>query len=455
MQDYKKTILRVVMAVYFLVPFMASALVTSIADIGIELSMGVTSAGAIISGYVLATASFLLPVSRLADAIGYLRSLFYGALIFCVTMILCAFAQNGHMLLVMRVLEGFAASFIFCSGMTLISVHFPPNERGKALGMVTFMVYSGLSTGPIIGGYLNSRFGWRSIFWFGTALTVTALIFFISRRIPFEKIRKVYFDVYGIILYMTATILFFAGFTLHSNTGTIMALVGVVLYTVFFFYEKSNKDPLLDVTLFTKNRLFALSNLSSLLNYMAASAVLFLVSLELRLSFGFDTAHIGLVLLAQSLAMTITAPIAGRYSDKHPDSYISAAGMAIIAFMLFMMSATAGTGNPFILASIQFCIGIGFGMFAPSNNKTIMNSVEKKHYSTAASVLSSMRLYGQTLSIAFSVMIISFYTGDIKLELIEPHTLTRSLKAVFLIYCAISSLGILTSAYGVSKIKNA
>jgi len=435
------------MAVYFLTPFMGSALVTSIADIGIELSMNVNSTGSIISVYVLSTASLLLPVSRIADAAGYLRTLFFGACLFFCTTALCGLAVNGQMLITMRVIEGFAASMIFCSGMTLISVHFPPQERGRALGMITLMVYSGLSLGPIIGGYLNSTYGWRSIFWFGVLLTSGVLIFFISRRLPFEKPKKVSFDIYGMLLYVAATGLFFSGFSIQSAYGALTAALSILFYIMFFFYEKNHPDPLFDVTLITKNRLFVMSNISSLLNYMAASAVLFLVSLQLRISFGYESKHIGLVLLAQSLAMTISAPLSGRYSDRHPDSRIASAGMAVIAVMLFLMSMTAGIDNPLMLAAIQFCIGIGFGMFAPSNNKTIMNSVEKRHYSTAASVLSSMRLYGQTLSIGLSVMVISLIAGKVMVEHLSPEKLTHSLHYVYLLYCAISVAGVFTSLF--------
>ncbi|MGE4319190.1 MAG: MFS transporter [Deferribacterales bacterium] len=439
------------MAVYFLTPFMGSALVTSIADIGIELSMGVNAAGSIISAYVLSTAAFLLPVSKISDAFGYLRTLFFGALLFLCTTALCGFAVNGHMLISMRLIEGFAASMIFCSGMTLISLHFPPEERGKAMGMITFMVYSGLSLGPMIGGYLNSRFGWRSIFWFGIALTLFVLVFFVTRRLPFEKIKKVNFDIYGMVFYFLATSLFFAGFSVQSAYGALLALSGVAMYAVFFFHEKKQSDPLLDVNLLKTNRVFVMSSVSSLLNYMAASAVLFLVSMELRISFGYETTHIGLVLLAQSLAMTITAPLAGRYSDRHPDSRIASAGMAVIAVMLFLMSVTSGVDNPYMLAGLQFCIGVGFGMFAPSNNKVIMNSVEKRYYSTASSVLASMRLYGQILSIGLSVMVISLIAGKVKVEHLSPDKLTHSLKAVFLMYCAISIVGVFTSLFRKNK----
>lgn len=434
-----------------MIPFMGSALITAVADIGVELNMGVTAAGGIVSTYVLTTAVLLLPVSRLADSLGYLRTLFLGSVTYVVTMILCTMVNSSEMLLTMRVLEGAAGAFIACSGMTLLSLYFPPEDRGKAMGINTFMIYTGLSLGPVIGGFLNSRFGWRSIFWFGTALSTAVLVFFITRRMPFEKFKRVKIDVNGNILYIAATTLFFAGFSMNSRIGFTMAAAGVVCYAVFFFYERGRENPLLDTELFTHNAVFALSNLSSLLNYMSASAVLFLVSLELRLSFGYDTSHIGLVLLAQSLAMTITAPLAGRYSDRHPTSLISAYGMGLISLMLLMMAFAAGWDNVYFIVPIQFFIGIGFGMFAPANNKVIMNSVEKKYYSTASSVLASMRLFGQTLSIALSVLVISVFAGNIKVEHLKPEELTHGLKAVYLVFAAISFIGAVTSAYGRGK----
>lgn len=448
MSNSRRAILFIIMAVYFLVPFMGSALVAAVPDISLELSLSVAEAGGILSVYVLASAIFLLPVSRLADRIGHTNSMLAGVAGFGVTMILCAIASSGTILLFMRFLQGISAAFIYCSGMTLVSLNFPPSERGRALGMVTFMVYIGLSLGSVIGGVMNSMFGWRSIFWAGTVLTAVISLSFFLKHLERDKGREIKFDITGNILYIIATSLFFTGFSINSVTGFIMSGAGTLLYAVFFFYEKGAKNPLLDVSLFTHNRVFALSNLSSLLNYMAASAVLFLVSMELRLIYGYDTTHIGLVLMAQSVGMTISAPLAGKYADKHENNRLASYGMAIITVMLLLMSLNTGTGSLAYLVVIQFFIGIGFGMFAPTNNKTIMNSVDKPHYSTAASVLSSMRLFGQTLSIALSVLVISIFAGHVKVDKIAHDMLIESLKAVYIVFCVISFVGIFTSAYG-------
>lgn len=451
MPDNKNAVLYIVMAVYFLVPFMGSALIPAVPDISLELSLSVAEAGGIVSVYVLASAIFLLPVGRVADRIGHMNSMLAGVAGFGINMALCAIAPNGFILLATRFLQGAAAAFIYTSGMTLISMNFSPAERGRALGMVTFMVYIGLSLGSVLGGFMNSAWGWRSIFWGGTILTAVISVFFFMKHLEKDKGRDVRFDKIGNAVYITATTLFFTGFSINGRLGFVMAAAGTMLYTLFFFYEKKAESPLLDVSLFTHNRVFALSNISSLLNYMAASAVLFLVSMELKLIYGFDTFHIGLVLMAQSAGMTISAPLAGKYADKHDSANLSVYGMMIITVTLLLMTFHTGTGEIAPLVAIQFFIGIGFGMFAPTINKTIMNSVDKPHYSTAASVLSSMRLFGQTLSIALSVLVISFFAGHVKVDSIPHDMLIKSLKAVYAVFCAVSFIGTFTTFLGSRK----
>lgn len=68
------------------------------------------------------------------------------------------------MLVVFRVLQGIGGAMIFATGIAILTSIFPPQERGKVLGINVVSVYTGLSFVPVLGGNLTQNFGWRSVF---------------------------------------------------------------------------------------------------------------------------------------------------------------------------------------------------------------------------------------------------------------------------------------------------
>ena len=60
------------------------------------------------------------------------------------------------MLIGARALQGLGGAMIFGTGVAILTSVFPPGERGRALGINVAGVYTGLSLGPVIGGWSSS-----------------------------------------------------------------------------------------------------------------------------------------------------------------------------------------------------------------------------------------------------------------------------------------------------------
>lgn len=103
--------------------------------------------------------------------------------LFALFSFLSGLVHNIQTFIVFRVLQGAGSAMIFGTNMAILTSVFPPQERGKALGINSAAVYLGLSLGPVLGGFLNYRFGWHSIFFFCTLL---ALIAFSSSCLNFR-----------------------------------------------------------------------------------------------------------------------------------------------------------------------------------------------------------------------------------------------------------------------------
>ena len=114
----------------------------------------------------------------------------------------------------------------------------------------------------------------------------------------------------------------FQGFLL---TGWICIIAGLLMAVVFCFVEKKIRNPVFDIRLILKNRVFAFSGMAALINYSATSATGFFISLYLQYLKGLDARTAGLIMISQPVAMTLLSPVAGKLSDKKNPGVIASA----------------------------------------------------------------------------------------------------------------------------------
>ena len=116
---------------------------------------------------------------------------------------------------------------IFVTGLAIITSIFPPQERGKAIGINIAAVYFGLSMGPVLGGFLTYYFGWRSLFYIlvPLGLLVIALVQW-KLKGEWAACRGEKFDITGSILYSIMLVLIMYGFsTLPSTIGILLVIL--------------------------------------------------------------------------------------------------------------------------------------------------------------------------------------------------------------------------------------
>lgn len=171
------------------------------------------------------------------------------------------------------------------------------------------------------------------------------------------------FDWPGAVLYSVGLAAVLSGFSrLPRWPGLVLLATGAAALALFVRRERGIADPLLDVRLFSRNRVFAFSNLAALINYAATYAVGFLLSLYLQNVRGLGAQAAGLLLVAQPLVQAAVSPFAGRLSDRVAPRTLASAGMAVIvcglAFLSFLdartsMAAVAGWLG--VLGSVSGC----------------------------------------------------------------------------------------------------
>lgn len=443
----KRSVLFLTVLSSFVTPFLVSAINVALPAIQDDFHMNAVLLAWIATAYLLSCAVFLVPFGKMADIYGRRRVFICGISVVTVSSLLCAAAPNTAALLTFRVLQGLGTAMIFSTGMAILTSAFPPNERGKAIGISVAAVYIGLSVGPLLGGLLTQYFTWRSVFVVTSILGIPTTYFSIWKLksewygTPGEKL-----DVAGSLLYALAVSLIMYGLSMLPANESLWELVaGLVLIIAFIKWELHVTQPVFNVELFANNRAFAFSSLAALINYSATFAVTFLLSLYLQYIRGFDPKTAGLILMTQPIMMAAFSPFAGKLSDRIETRKVASIGMAVTAAGLLGMAFLGyDTPMPYIIGDL-LVLGFGFALFSSPNMNAIMSSVEPRFYGLASGAVSSMRLLGQMVSMGLATLVFSLYIGRVKITPEHYPAFLKSVDTAFMIFAAVCALGILAS----------
>jgi MFS family permease len=254
------------------------------------------------------------------------------------------------------------------------------------------------------------------------------------------------FDFIGTTIYSLSFIGIIYGFSLlPERLGIWLTAAGIVGILAFIRQEMKLTHPLLDISIFRKNRGFALSNLALLLNYSAAFAVGFLMSLYLQYIKGLSPQGAGFILVVMPVVQAGFSPFAGRLSDRIEPRILASIGMGLITIGLALFtSLSENTTWEFIMGGL-ITIGLGFGFFASPNTNAIMSSVRERRYGVASAILGTMRQVGMMFSMGIAMLLFSLYLGRVEITAEYYPLFLKSTRTAFTIFTTLCSIGIFVS----------
>lgn len=446
--------LLVVCVAHFLMPFMMSAVGIALPAIGREFGATALQLGLVETTYVLSSSIFILAMGRLGDIHGRRRIFVYGIVVFTIGCGLLSQAWSIESLIALRFLQGIGGSMVMATTIAIVVAVFPPEERGKALGIAVASVYAGISCGPFLGGILVSAWGWRSIFYLSVPLGVlTFLITSAKLRDEWADAQGEPFDWQGGVVYAVAILLLIVGAS-HLDAGLWawgLLLAGSIGIVLFLYVEARSAYPLLNLVLLRDNRVFALSNLAALLNYAATFGITFFFSLYLQYVKGLSPRQAGFILIIQPLLQTLLSPWCGRLADRYPASKVATLGMALCALGL-AAAAMAGAGTPLaVIMAILALLGTGFALFSSPNTSVIMGSVAPRYLGVASSLSASMRTLGMMASMTIITVIFSIFMAGEAVTLATLPQFLLSMRIALWIFCGLCGVGI---AFSAARLKN-
>ena len=447
----KKNTILVCVITSFITTFMGSALNLSIPSLEEEFKVGAQTVGWVVTIYMLTCSALAVPFGRLADRVERRSVLRTGILIFSISSLTAVLSKKMWMLLAFRLMQGIGASMIFSTNIAILVGAFDEEHRGRVLGYSTCATYAGLSAGPVLGGWLNQNFGWRAIF-IATAIVSAAAFYGAFFKLPSGEKKsgilslspKAHLDYAGNILFVVSIVLTMYGLSsLKSFAGSPLILfIGILLFIFFVRIEMKTENSVIDVNLFRNNIPFTLSNFAAMVNYGSNFALSYLMSIYLQVVKGMSSQWAGVVLITNTVIMTLLSPFVGRISDRHSPFKMSAAGMALCAAALGLLSFLSEDASLAWIIMILALSGVGFSFFSTPNTNAVMSCVEREDYGVSASILSTMRSIGHTAGMSVVSAVVGIYIGSGSLKGAGTEVIMRTFHISFFIFTLLCILGI-------------
>jgi len=404
----------------------------------------------VVTVYLLVVSGLLLSFGRLGDLRGHKSVYVYGFVIFITGSALCGLAPNQVLLTVFRALQAIGAAILVSNAPAILTMTFPPSQRGQALGLQSTMTYIGLTAGPPLGGLLTARFGWRYVFYINVPICLIALTLSL-RYIPHLKpaARAERFDLAGAATFIAGLVALLLALNQGQDWGWLSAAVlglmaaAALLLFLFVQLELHRPDPMLDLGLF-RSRLFSAAAATAVLNYVCLYTVLFLLPFYLIQGRGLGPDQAGLVMTVQPLVMAISAPISGWLSDRIGSRLLSTLGMAILAFGMFRLSRI-GAASPLSSVTLGLgIVGLGTGTFIAPNTSALMGAAPRQRQGVAGGVLATARNVGMVLGVGLAGAIFTTVQAHER-SAGQAAALLHGITAGFIVAMFIAAAGVVTS----------
>jgi EmrB/QacA subfamily drug resistance transporter len=450
MQDQsgnKRAILIITAIGGFLAPFMASSINIALPFISKEFSLTAKEIGWVATTYLLTATVFLVPFGKIADMVGRRKIYSYGIGIFMAGSFMATFMPNANLFFLSRIIQGIGASMVFSTGIAMVTLAFPPEKRGKVLGINVSATYLGLTSGPVLGGILTHYMGWKSIFYANGILCFIVLLLVLIKVTPEKNTHpKQHLDKIGSVLYGVSIGCIMYGFAdLTALINLLLFIGGCISLAAFMIYESRIENPVMHTDLLLKNRVFAFSNLAALVSYSATFGVGFLISLYLQYAKGLKPHEAGFLMITQPVIMVLMSPVTGKLSDRVEPRILSSAGIGITIAGLFCLSIIHSDTSLLQILGAMFLLGCGYALFLTPNSNAVMGSVDKSHYGVASAILGTIRLLGQVFSMGIVMMVLSINIGNSTIDQSNINDFVPQIHSILRIFIVLSIIGIILS----------
>jgi len=373
-----------------------------------------------VDSYTLVFAGLLLTAGSLGDRFGRRGALQVGLVVFGSGSLLAALSDTPAQLIATRGIMGVGGAFIMPATLSIITNVFPPEERGRAIGLWAGIAGVATALGPISGGFLLEHFYWGSVFTVNLPIVVIALVAGVVLVPTSSDPSRPRQDPVGALLSIVGLVALLFGIIEGPGQGWTAGVtlpsfaVGAVVLATFAWWEARSDHPMLDVQFF-KNPRFTAASLGITAVFFAMFGSTFLLTQHLQFVMGYSPLQAGVRLLPWAAVMLVVAPSSARLVERFGTKAVVTTGLALVTVALALLS-TVPVDSTYVGDVLwrMMIMATGMALVMAPATESIMGSLPRAKAGVGSAVNDTTRQVGGALGVAIvgSVMS-SIYRGEI------------------------------------------
>jgi EmrB/QacA subfamily drug resistance transporter len=392
----------------------STALPTIVGELG-----GLNHLSWVVTSYLLASTVSTPLYGKLGDMLGRKPVFLAAIIIFLAGSMLAGLSQSMGELIGFRALQGIGAGGLMVGAQAIIADIVPPRERGRYMGLIGSVFAVASIAGPLLGGFIVDNLSWRWVFYVNLPVGALAIVIVITRLHLHTPSIRHRIDVLGAALLsgaVTALILFTtwggSQYAWSSTTIVGLGIAGVVLLTVFLWWETKAAEPILPLSLF-RSRVFSVANAMGFTIGMAMFGAIIFIPLFLQLVYGASPTSSGLRMLPLMAGLLAASILSGRAISRMGRYRVfPIAGTAILVVGMLLLSLLSVDTAPWLASVYMLVVGVGIGLVMQVLVLVVQNDARPQEIGVATSTATFFRSVGGAFGVAIFGTIFATRLGD-------------------------------------------
>jgi EmrB/QacA subfamily drug resistance transporter len=314
-----------------------------------------------------------------------------------------ASSLSFNILLIGRAIQGLGAGGIFPVASAFIGDTFPPEKRGRALGIIGAVFGISYLIGPLLGGLLII-YGWQWLFVVNLPIAILVIILGVKFLPKTRKKVENHFDWKGMLLLIFSFSLLAYGInqintqyffdSIDSIKVWPFLLIFVLFLLIFVKIEKKARDPIIRISFF-RSREVSLISIISVFTGLNEAGLVFIPAFAIA-AFGFNNSQASLMLIPIVVSIAIGAPIMGRILNRTGSKVLMITGGLMLTVGLLIFESLGYYFFYFILSGIFIGLGLSTLLGAPVRY-IMLNEVSESYRASGQGLININTSVGQLI----------------------------------------------------------
>ncbi|MFB9962109.1 DHA2 family efflux MFS transporter permease subunit [Sinosporangium siamense] len=359
-----------------------------------------------INSYSLVFAGLLFTFGVLGDRNGRKRIMMLGMVIFGLSSLASAYAQDPGQLIVARAFMGIGGAAIMPATLAIISNVFPPRERGQAIGIWAGGVGLAVAIGPVAGGLLLEHFWWGSVFLVNVPVVAISVVL-IALMVPESRDpNPARLDPAGVLLSIVGMIALVYGIIHGGERGTVLeagvwgpTLIGLLVLIIFVVYESRSDHPAFDVRYF-RLPMFSTAVTTLALAFFGMMGVMFLLAFYFQVVRGYGPLEAGLMMLPFAVAQLIFGPLSAGMVQRFGPRVLATVSLIVVTGTLLALAFLQADTPVWLVLLISFVQGAAMANIMPPATTAILQALPRHKAGVGSAMSNTIRQVGGALGVA-------------------------------------------------------